>query len=83
MTNSYRLIGADSVIFPRGSGVLLGLTAIDAGATTPCGWRFTISGNRLTLTSIVDSATYTMIYSGTVEDTLHTNNRTVAVFTKQ
>jgi hypothetical protein len=83
MTNNYRFVGADSIIFPQGSAVLLGLTAIGSAAIKPCGGSFAIGGNRLTLTSIVDSVTYTMIYSGTVEDTLHTNNRTVAVFTKQ
>jgi hypothetical protein len=83
MNNTYRLIGMDSILFPQGSFVLLELGTVGPPAKEPCGGSFTISGNRLTITSIVDSVAYTMIYSGTVEDTLHTKNRTVVVFQRQ
>lgn len=83
VSNSYHLIGADSVDFPNGSYILLTRYSIGAALKMRSGGSFRINGNTLTITSVVDSVAHVLIFSGTVEDTVRTNNKIVAVFSKQ
>lgn len=83
MSNAYHLVGTDSVVFPQGSFILIPLRSIGSALTAQSGATFQISGNTLTITSIVNTVQYPLMYSGKVMDTVRTNDKTVAVFTKQ
>ncbi len=83
MSNGYHLVGTDSLLFPQGSFILTSLGSIGAILTAQSGGTFQISGKTLTVTSIVNMVQYPLMYSGTVVDTVRTNNKTIAVFTKK